>query len=281
MSHFAVMVIGENPEKQLAPYDENIEVPQYCAEEVSEEQINRLRDYYSDDTSGYASFEIYAWEEEKYMRGEDGVWRRYSTYNPKSKWDWYQLGGRFSGAFIKLKPNATGIMGEANWPNDYKNGVDAAYKKDIDFKAIRDEAADKARKLYRRVVSFFNGNIPEIISWGIVLNDKEYEALSIKGKREFYHNQKGVSEWHKSKEFWHYDLESFQCTEEEYVKQAVSHAFVPFALVKDGEWYERGRMGWWAIVTDEMDADVWVEKVSKMIEELPDDTLISIYDCHI
>lgn len=35
------------------------------------------------------------------------------------------------------------------------------------------------------------------------------------------------------------------------------------------------------IVTDEMDADVWVEKVSKMIEELPDDTLISIYDCHI
>ena len=31
MSHFAVMVIGEDQEKQLAPFDENIELPCYVA----------------------------------------------------------------------------------------------------------------------------------------------------------------------------------------------------------------------------------------------------------
>lgn len=36
MSHFVVMVIGDNPEQQLAPYDENLEVPEYCDGEVSD-----------------------------------------------------------------------------------------------------------------------------------------------------------------------------------------------------------------------------------------------------
>lgn len=54
-----------------------------------------------------------------------------------------------------------------------------------------------------------------------------------------------------------------------------------FAVLKDGEWYERGKMGWWAIVTDEKEDGVWEAEHKKLIEELPDNTLISIYDCHI
>jgi len=54
-----------------------------------------------------------------------------------------------------------------------------------------------------------------------------------------------------------------------------------FAILKDGEWYERGKMGWWAIVTDEMEDDKWDAEFKKLIDGLPDDTLISIYDCHI
>lgn len=69
--------------------------------------------------------------------------------------------------------------------------------------------------------------------------------------------------------------------EEEYVKFAGDSAFVPFAVVKDGEWYERGKMGWFAAVSDEKDKNVWNETVKKLLDETGDDELITFVDCHI
>ena len=56
---------------------------------------------------------------------------------------------------------------------------------------------------------------------------------------------------------------------------------VTFAVVKDGEWYERGEMGWWGIVSDEKDTEVWNNQFNKLLNDLPEDTLLSMYDCHI
>ena len=49
----------------------------------------------------------------------------------------------------------------------------------------------------------------------------------------------------------------------------------------DGQWYERGQMGWWGIVKNEKDADTWGKEFNLLIDSLPDDTLLSAYDCHI
>jgi hypothetical protein len=38
-------------------------------------------------------------------------------------------------------------------------------------------------------------------------------------------------------------------------------------------------MGWWACVSDEKDN--WSEEFAKLLDEIPDDTLLSVYDCHI
>ena len=56
---------------------------------------------------------------------------------------------------------------------------------------------------------------------------------------------------------------------------------IPFAIVKDGHWYEKGQMGWWAVVLNEKDDHIWEEEVKKLLEGLSEDTIISIYDCHI
>ena len=40
-------------------------------------------------------------------------------------------------------------------------------------------------------------------------------------------------------------------------------------------------MGWWAVVTNEKEQKDWDEEVKKLLEGLPDDTLISAYDLHI
>lgn len=54
-----------------------------------------------------------------------------------------------------------------------------------------------------------------------------------------------------------------------------------FAIVKDGQWFERGKMGWWACVSDEKAEDEWDAEVAKLLSDLPPDAHLSIVDCHI
>lgn len=120
MSHFTVMVIGDDPEEQLAPFDENTPVDEYCTGEVPEEDKRQMMDFYKKERhSRFRSFEgCYKrygedWNGNRWRKGGDGIWREFSTYNPDSKWDWYVLGGRWSGVYIRLKEGATsGVKGE-------------------------------------------------------------------------------------------------------------------------------------------------------------------------
>lgn len=293
MSHFTVMVIGDDPEEQLAPYCENEEVDEYCVREVSETNKQRMLDYYKKEMNiDFLDFEsCYErfgedWNGNRWRKDENGTWQEYSTYNPNSKWDWYVLGGRWSGCFIRLKEGATsGVIGEPGVFNN-KTSYDAALKGDIDFEAIRKEHEAEARSYYREVVDKCGGTIPKLeIPWQTLCSDPRFENLSIKEKREMYHSQESIKKWKEAG----YDtcdmigptLEDFQCSEEEYVSQVVSAAFVPYAVVMDSQWYARGEMGWWGISSNECSRDEWCSKVWEMVNDLPDDTLISFYDCHI
>ena len=42
------MVIGDDPEGQLAPFDENKEVEEYCTGEVSEEDKQEMMEFYAE-----------------------------------------------------------------------------------------------------------------------------------------------------------------------------------------------------------------------------------------
>jgi hypothetical protein len=58
-------------------------------------------------------------------------------------------------------------------------------------------------------------------------------------------------------------------------------ALTTFALIKQGEWCERGKMGWWACVSDEKEADNWQRQVNKLLEERAPGTWVTVVDCHI
>ena len=226
MSHFTVMVIGAEPEKQLAPFNENLEIPRYI-EYTKEQLVAKVKKEIEDYKNGiYAEFladtekykqecqneahinylenkfpqmlkrtdeEIYQDEIEYYESEQIGSnGEIFSTYNPKSKWDWFVLGGRWSG-MIKLKEGADGCIGRGSLVMQNKAGIDQAKKGDID-------------------------NLDELAK---------------------------------------------------------------FAILKDGEWFERGKMGWWGVVHNEKDEQIWVSELNKLIQGLSDDTLISIFDCHI
>lgn len=126
------------------------------------------------------------------------------------------------------------------------------------------------------------------------MNDK----MNYDEKREIYHAQPAlIKKEELRKQCWSentcpfskeeremlvwLDLEDYQCSKEEYIQTAKAKAFVTFAVVKDGKWYERGKMGWWGCVLNEKDMDEWCNKFYTLIHDLPDDTLLSVYDCHI
>lgn len=65
------------------------------------------------------------------------------------------------------------------------------------------------------------------------------------------------------------------------VKYHYTENDVPFCLIIDGVWYERGKMGWWACVSDEKEKNDWNEEFMNLIKALPEKSIVANYDFHI
>ena len=292
MSHYAVLVIGNDPEFQLAPFDENESVEPYLVGAVSDADKASMLNFYNEKHNNkYANFEdCYTehgddWNGNMWKQDADGTWYEYSTYNPDSKWDWYSLGGRWSGCFIKLKEGASGVMG-CNGIFNNKVGIDQAYKADIDFDRIKREARERAVERYREFANKCGGSIPVLpITWDAISHAEEYANMNWEDRRKLYHSQEAVKLWDEkvvNDGNCGFQLEDFQCTEEEYAQRAELNSFIPYAVLYEGEWISRGDMGYWGISYNEKySQNEWAEKVWELINQCDDDTLFSFYDLHI
>ncbi len=288
MSHFTVMVIGNDPENQLAPYQENN--MEDCPEEYLSfvDETEYLKDGWDklteDEKNGYGnSFEEYAKDEGYKKHPEE---EKYGFYeNANAKWDWYLLGGRWTG-FLKLKDGAEGQIGEAGLMtrSAIPGFADSARKKDIDFNGMRKSEAEDAGKTWDKVNKIL-GDVEIPHSWEHV-REVMFPG-DLQAAREYYHNQdanKKIDEWNRKNNhslFGVDPLDFLTVSKEEHCQKAADSAISTFAVLKDGVWYEKGEMGWWGTVSGEKDQSDWNKEVSKMIESLDDDTMISIYDCHI
>jgi len=55
----------------------------------------------------------------------------------------------------------------------------------------------------------------------------------------------------------------------------------PFAVITpDGEWIERGKMGWWACVSNEVDESEWHNTLARVYAKFPNAIVVGV-DCHI
>jgi hypothetical protein len=348
MSHFTVLVVGDNPEDQLIPFDENLRTEfedkteeykkeyltesskefycESCAswgQELTKEMYNKLKNskigrvvIYDVPKLGVGSYYktnkkykgYYGLEGGKRCKGSQwfeveeiletthpdsdvcfegkirirkigvpkniAIKDKYPLYkdylkdwhgieddteqgyhfNPKAKWDWYQLGGRWAG-FFHLTPDGHGQRGEKSWCNENEpikaNTVDQAMKGDIDFEAMKQNNFEECTEIYNEFKEGYDKG----------------EMTPADGYFRFGIENKGGKD--------NYVPE----TREEYLNRRVD--FSTFAVLKDGEWYEKGEMGWWGCISDEKKPDEWTEQFNKLVDELPDDTLLSIYDCHI
>ena len=328
MSHFTVLVIGENVDEQLAPYDENLEVEGY-RDYYREDQLRHQMDAWKrrDEPSGapinlgeeplpplsidhlpdpsleeLVEFLNDDWGEE-WGLDEQGVYR-VSTYNPKSKWDWYVVGGRWRGYF-KLKAEAMdnaetlAVVGQSSalGNNPPRYDADHTLKKYVDIEGMRDAAGARAAETWDMALAVI-GDLPEAMSWRQVLakyTPEDGGRPDADAAREEYHAQPRVEallehdaecrredRWEDCLLGFGGDVSEYQVTRESYIQDARDAALSTYAVVREGEWYAPGEMGWWGMSSDnEKDRRRFWQEFNKLLDELPDDTLLTIIDAHI
>jgi hypothetical protein len=126
------------------------------------------------------------WEKltEHYRKDKDG--NAVSSCNPEAHWDWYALGGRWSGKFI-LKKGADGIKGHA-FGNPV--GIDVAYAKDVDWEAMEKRSIERAEKSWKEAEGKTDG-----------ARELEYGIHKMEAKSEFMY--KFVTFAVLDKDGWH------------------------------------------------------------------------------
>lgn len=234
MSHFTVLVVGPDVDAALYPFWEL---------DLSEEEIQKdpRAVFEIEIGEGLEDASFFSWkdanrkfqEERKYpdaitwldeyhgyQKGPGG-WGYWN--NPKSRWDWYQVGGRWSDFLISK------TIGPC----------DSTRKRDVDWEAMQKKHLAEYNSLY-----------------------DEYLIDEAEGKRGWYgwNGPEGKAR-------------------EQYIAEQAGLS--TFAVIKDGQWYEKGKMGWWACVSDEKEGPEWQATWQKIIDTVGDDEILTVVDCHI
>ena len=163
--------------------------------------------------------------------------------------------------------------------------ADICFKNAVDFETMRRIREEAAAKTYDLVQETIKGT-PPAESWEMIRSefDLKNSPQDIEVARKVYHDQPRVKAFTKlgmDVVGWNADVTDYQIPREQYLRNARNNAAVPFAVLKDGKWYERGEMGWWGISSNDKDPETWNAMVSKLYDELPGQALLVIVDCHI
>jgi len=256
--HFTTLVIGEDYEEKMAPYQENnmgdcstkylefdTEISKEDFEKMSDEEKEGVKEDY-----------------------EENNWNYWFYYNPNSFWDWYSIGWRWAG-FFKLKKDVP--KNKYSWPKfswwwdeESRNeilktwNVDQAEVQDIDFEWMRKETYDKYYNHFSKIVEKY-WDIPKMINWKFTKEDEEkWSKIRIKEYKD------------KNSEIWYLDnLESYQFNNAEEYANFHSKQYLNVSYLID----ENGELNY----TEEDNIDIYNE----YIKDLPEWTLLTLLDCHV
>lgn len=292
MSHFQVIVIGDNVERLLQPYHEfectgtNDEFVQDVdvTDKVLEHMVGEDADALDKSLGWYGLEDKIVDDESKVQKVGDDCPHKWGfaivkegklvkavkRTNPNKKWDWWVVGGRWNG-FLKLKPEFVG--GRSN----------ECRKSEVDFDGMRDESGagaaarwDKAHAA--KVAAGFDVNATWA-SWKHVRD--VLHAGDIDAARDAYNAQPIILAIMAAMDHPFRGVDEYLTPRDEYIQQARDSACAPYAVVNGGEWIAKGTMGWFGMSADTATQAGWNRRVNELLDSLPGDTKLTIVDCHI
>lgn len=170
MSHFTVGVLvnknGKKLEQLLAPYQENnmgdcpIEYLKF--NECSDSELQEYEDYKEDyETLDDFMKEYYGYRKDE-KTGKYGCWE-----NPNAKWDWYEIGGRWSNMILR------------------KNGRKSNYArlKDIDWDEMANRSRKKAEEIWdsnpQGIERYFSGIKKDDTKETYIKRETEFQTYAV------------------------------------------------------------------------------------------------------
>jgi len=189
----------------------------------------------------------------------DNQLKFYDKTNPNAKWDWWEVGGRF-----------TGLMSDNNGNTDN----DCLPKKDVNFSIYEKKLYDELSEKYDKLVSIVNNReFPHFMDLK--------EQYGLEKAREIYNSNDVIKEVENSDilDFFEKLEDILSYDKETYLKNKAIN--VPYAIVYDGKWYERGELGWWGISKNEQTLFDWKIEFDKIWNSIPDDYWVTLIDYHI
>ena len=272
MSHFAVVVFGENVDEKMEHYWE-LDLSQDEAKEdyraCFEDETSKIKEEFKTGTCTMCELSdgrfVPTWSDEGKKVGctkEVPIHRLYKDWkefavkeygyvvdddrcgyyhNPNAKWDWFVIGGRWRGYFM-CKQNPL-------YPMDI-----VLTKNDSLFGENDEELSEKACDIIRKC----DIDIEAMQKVSVEFAEKSWKEARSNKQNRFIHNVKnGV-------------------TLREHLEDARQNTMLPYAFIDiDGEWFERdGMFG----MSNE---DGWRKTFMDYFNSVPDDTLLTAVDCHI
>lgn len=226
------------------------------------------------------------------LEGRIGYWQ-----NPDAKWDWYSIGGRWSG-YMQLKEpviwDAPGGIVGCGRPGVFGKPLrgllccDWAPVSWIDWKGMRDKDFEEALEHFRTFkkcqaeaeamdveahLDEFRADFLELLE-----REKDWE-----GTLHEYVKGRLLGKALQRENIWTWGQDDLsELSEEEFILKQKAKALT-FAFVDtEGHWVQRGQMGWWALVSDkneDYDAAFWL--FVKRLKESSPNQRCYLVDCHI
>lgn len=203
----------------------------------------------------------YGWTEVTSLMPDGEVVRCIDRTNPNRKWDWWTVGGRWSG-LLTLKAGGQS---------------DAARKADVDMATKVKTETTKAGIDWDEARTIIAGRTWQ--TWDEV--GKQY-AGNWEKARKAYWGQPAIKALEESDKFkWWSDRDDLLLDRDTYVRRKGLQSAMTFAILHNGEWHEKGKMGWWATVSNQKDRESWEDEWWGVFNSIPDDYTITVVDCHI
>lgn len=230
--------------------------------------------------------------------GEHEVIRVVDRTNPNARWDWYQIGGRWSGLFSEEgtegNPNVPasmqGLRKDGNsirlgdWP--FKQRVEAALERygryyddlhaamaghpaPLTWEEMRAKhttgEGDDAKTDYDAARTEFHEQPAVVAAREVVAFDASEEDIAGHWKGKLISPFDSVDDWLGEKD--------------DVVFRKAASTVLPFAMLDKDGWHEKGKMLMFAAVADEK-AD-WHREAMARLEAMDPDTILVGVDCHI
>lgn len=224
----------------------------------------------------------------------------WSTYNPDSKWDWYQIGGRWS-YYFPVKADVTTsqfyreLIHGSGWP---RNEVplkewhcEGGPKKFLDLAKLRDDKGQEAADEYDKFKAFA-ADYPAARAWSEFVAEFEdmpngKEKWAVRDRvREVYRTQPLMAAMHDHPDYrfmWDCPVMKFAPTREEYIEKARNDAVPGYAMLTlENEWVAPGEMGMFGFSSDTPEGMAEFKRhANEYIDNLDEDVILVAVDLHI